>query len=404
MLLSLLLTGLLTAQAGPAAPASQASHEAAVELAQNGEYEQALEAFRRIASQNPRDHASRLWIARLHVWMGNDDLAEPVFRSVMLEDPSNVEARVGLGRTLVALRRGDEAVMVLEQAEQNAPDNPDVLVALGRARRYTGDTTLSLGYLQRAVAIAPTSMNRAALERTRVVHDHRVETTGFVESFNIPVADTRNGDIAANIRITDRFRVIGRGQYQRKFGISEQRGGIGLEWRGVPQTTLHAHALIGPGNDVLPRTDGNLELVHVRGAMDWVAGLRYIDFSAADVTVFSPGVTWWASDRLSLGLRYAAAFTNVDTSSSGETGHTAQLRGSYLVYPRVWANLGYTRGVDNFDTLSPDRLGDFRANTASGGLRVELPSLTSLIGQYEHQRRPNDTEMNRVTISIVQRF
>jgi hypothetical protein len=82
----------------------------------------------------------------------------------------------------------------------------------------------------------------------------------------------------------------------------------------------------------------------------------------------------------------------------------SQTRGTRRLVPRVWLNAGYAYGTDNFDTLSPDRVGDFRAHTASGGLRIDLPSLTSVYGIYEHQWRPNDIQMGRLNISIVQRF
>jgi YaiO family outer membrane protein len=402
MLLSLLLTGLLTASAEQVSQ-TPATREAAIELAQSGEYDEALDTFRRVAAANPRDIEARLWIARLHVWMGHPDRAEPVFRSVLLENPSSIDARLGVGVALVSLNRADEALEVLEPAEQLAPNDPEVLAALGRAHRLAGNTSLSLGYLERAAAMAPTMDNRLSLEQTRMLYDHRVESTSYVEDFSLPVANTASTDFLANVRISDRLRVIGRGQFQRKFSESEQRGGLGIEWRWDGQTTMYAQALVGPGNTVLPRTDANLEVGHIRGAAEWVAGVRFIDFAGASVTVLSPGATWWPRDRVSFGLRYSLAMTNFDDVES-QTGHSATLRGSYMVYPRVWLNAGYSTGVENFDNLSPDRVGDFRANTASGGVRIDLPTFTSVFGIYEHQRRANDIKMNRVTVALVQRF
>ena len=406
MLLSLLLTGLLTAHADAAGQFASVTTDAAIELAHNGDYEEALDSFRRIAAGNPRDFQSRLWIGRLHLWMGHPERAEPVLRSVMLQDPSNVDVKLALGTALVAIGRYDEAVDVLEQADAQDSENPSVLAALGRAHRLAGNSTQSLVYAQRAFTMAPTTDNRLLLEASRRAHDHRVEVTSFFEDFSASagVSDTNGTDMLANVRMTDRLRLVGRGQYQRKFGFSDQRGGLGLEWRWMPQTTLLVQGLVGPGNQVLPRADANVELSHMRRNADWTVGVRHIAFDGGAVSVVSPGVNWWASDRISLGLRYSLGMTQVDAVDTTEQGHSLSVRGSYLMYPRVWLNLGYTRGVDNFDIVSGDQLGDFPANTATGGVRFDLPSMTSIVGQYQYQSRPDSIRMNRVTFGLAQRF
>src|SRR5688500_13907702 len=114
----------------PQASAAAGQIPTAVEataLAETGNHEAALDAFRRIAAANPRDHAARLWIARLHNQMGNPELAEPVYRSVMLEDPANFDAMLGIGVTLVALGRTDDGIEMLRRAEDQPPQNAVVL-------------------------------------------------------------------------------------------------------------------------------------------------------------------------------------------------------------------------------------------------------------------------------------
>lgn len=403
MLLFVLVTGMLAGQ--PQATAGTTpTHAAATELARNGQRQEALDAFRRLAAANPGDHQARVGIARLHMEMGDPERAESVFRSVLLEDPSNLDAVIGLSGVLNELRRSEEAVEMLERAEQKAPENPAVLAALGESHRGAGRTTRSLAYLRRAVAAAPTRQNRDALERTQFVHGHRVESHSFFESFNVDVPDTRATDLTVNARLSDRFRMLGRGQVQRKFGVTEQRGGVGVEWQWKPDTTVMSHILVGPGNEVLPTLDVNLGVGHGAGAAEWTVGARYIEFDLADVVVISPAVTWWLNDRMSVGLRYALSATDFHMISGGQDTHSAKVHGAYLVYPRVWLNAGYARGIDSFDTLSPDRIGEFDAGTASGGLRIELPTLTSVVGTYEYQWRPNDTEMSRFSVSLVQRF
>jgi hypothetical protein len=69
----------------------------------------------------------------------------------------------------------------------------------------------------------------------------------------------------------------------------------------------------------------------------------------------------------------------------------------------VWLHVGYAAGVDNFDNFSIDQIGDFRANTLATGARIPLVTLTTIVANYERQRR-NDAEMERFTVSLQQQF
>jgi YaiO family outer membrane protein len=402
----LLLTSLLSAAQAPAAASGQVPTIVdGTTLAQEGHYEAALEAFRRIAAANPRNHEARLWIGRLHNWMGHSEQAEPVFRSVLLEDPANVEAMIGLGTTLVELRRTEEGIDMLRRAEQAQPQNPELLADLGRAHVLAGHTTLGLAYAERAVTIAPTEAHRVMLEQARVVHDHRVEIRSFGERYNTTTADTGSVDVGLNYRLRENLRIIGRGQHQDKFGFSEQRGGGGFEWRFLPRTALFGQVLVGsPDSVVLPRVDVNGEISHTEGPSHWVAGYRFFDFGGANASVISPGVTIWPTERFSIGARYFLTVTDFATLSGTQNDHSGTVRGAYQLKPRINVSAAYARGTENFDTLSPDRLGSFAANTVSGGVRFDFPSLTSLNGVYEHQWRPQDIRMHRLSISLLQRF
>ena len=395
MLPALLLTALLGAQA-PSADQAEA-------LAREGRYEEALHAFRQIVGANPRDLRGRLWIARLHGLMGNPELAEPVYRSVRLEDPGSLEATLGLGNTLVALARFDDAIEVLRRAEEQEPNNVEVLSSLSTAHRLAGHTTRAVLYSERALQAGPSLQTRQTREQARTVHGHRIELSSFGEQYDTGVRETAAGDIRANFRVHERLRVMGRGQYQRKFGFSEQRGGGGMEWRWQPATSVFSHVLIGPDNVVLPQVDVNAEIAHTYRASLWTAGYRFIDFAHASVSVLSPAVTWWPTPRVSLGVEYHLANTTFDAVRGVDDNHSAAARLGYRLRPRLWILGAVSRGTEDFDTLSPDRIGDFQANTVTAGARLDLPSLTSILGQYQHQWR-DPVEMHRVTLSIVQRF
>lgn len=376
---------------------------AAIRLAEEGRNEEALAALQKIAAVNPTDHLTRLWIAQVHDRMGHPDLAEAVYRSILLEDPLNVDALAGVGVTLVEQDQIDAAIAMFERAEQLAPQNPNVLAALGDAYELAGHTERSLTYFERAAAISPTPSRQIALEQARREYRHRFESQGYDEQFNGDTPATRGSDLAVNVRLSETLRVFGRGQLQTKFGRREDREGGGAQWRWMPSTTLTGHALVGSGNRVLPQGDylGQIDYSYHRAT--WSGAVRYFDFFGANVVMWSPSVTVTPTSRWTFGLRYAG--TTTDTiSATGVHGHTVQLRAAHGITPRVWLHGGYTRGVENFENFSVDRIGAFRAHTATAGVQVLLPTLTSIVGSYDYQHRVNGVTMNRFNVGLVQSF
>ena len=405
MLFSLLLVTLLAAEPAqifqaPALP----TFADAVQMADDGREEEALAAFRRLVSANPNDHDARIWIGRLHERMGHPDLGEAVYRSVVIEDDDNVDALVGLASTLLAQNAPGEAIEILERAEELAPRREDVLTLLARAHRRAGSPEQSILYYERVAAIIPSEQHQLSLEDARLPYLHRVEVRGFSEQFSGTAPDSRNGEIAVNYRLNERLRVFGRGEVQRKLGFREERGGGGVEWRWTRRTTLRTQLLVAPDTIVMPEADFLGEIAYMNGDATWTGAYRYFDFTGARVSVFSPAVAWPAADRLDLAVRYALSVTESSTLFGRDYGQSVHLLGAYQWRPRLSFLAGYAAGVEDFEHFSIDRIGDFRANTVSGGVRYNLPSLTGLIGTYEHQWRSGGVSMGRVTVALAQRF
>jgi YaiO family outer membrane protein len=404
MLFTLLLVAALAdAPPASAAPATSTFAEAA-ELETAGRYDEALTAFQEVVAANPNDLQARLAIARLHMRMNHPDRAEAVYQGVRLDDTTNLEAVLGVADARIAQWRSEDALEALERAEELAPDDPRVLEALGRTHQQAGRSTLAVAYMQRAVSLSSARAYRMSLERARVAHQNRLEIRSFAEEFSGTTPKSGNGDVSLHIRLTDAVRVHGRGQVQRKFDVDDARGGAGVEWRWTPATTFVAQALVGPGNRVLPTSDVLGGVNYTTGPMSAMGSVRFFDFEGARVTTLSPALTFWPTERLSVGMRYALSVTDTSMLPTTSMGHSTQVNGSYQVFPRVWLDLGFARGVEDFDYFSIDRIGAFQANTGSAGVRVDLPWLTSLVGTYERQQRNDDTTMQRIRFGITQRF
>jgi len=395
----LVLTALLAAQPAPDQRAE------AERLARTGAHAEALARFQALVAENPEDVGARIWVGRLHFWMGHADWAEAVFRSVLSSHPDHVEAIVGLGAAITADDRPEEAIAVLDRAEALAPDDADVLAALGRAYLTAGHLRLAGAYYTRARLLRPADPDiRDGDERIRRIAGHRVEALGFFESFDFGVSDTWSGELEINLRVADGFRVFARGQQQRKFDETESRGGGGFEWRPNRRVTLVGRALLAPGALVLPESDVLGEVLYARKRLELTASARYADFDAARAWILSPGLTWWFSDRLAVTARYFHSETEFADSGGTSSNDSGLVRVRARLWPRVWVHGSYASGTESFETLSIDRLGEFRADTAGGGFQIDLPSLTTFAGAYEFQWRDNDTRMARVTVTLVQRF
>lgn len=400
LVVALLAIGPPTVSAQSGASSSDADRAEAA-----GRYEEALAAYQRLAAADAGDHRGRLAIARLQERLGHPDRAEAVFRSVMLEDPRSLEATLGTARTLIEQLRPEDALDVLDAAEYLAPEDPAVLAALGRAHGDAGHASTSVSYFLRAASISRTREHLFSFEQARLAHEHRIESRSFGEQYSGSTPNARAADLAVNLRVNDRLRISGRGQVQRKRGLSEARGGAGLEWRTTAYTTVVAQALIGRDNVVIPGQDYLAEVDHVYGTTTWIAGVRYFNVDTSAVTTVSPALTWQAGDRMSFTLRYALSLTDRSAEQAAVMkGHTAHLRGSYQLRPRVTVLAGYAYGVDDFDTLSVDRLGAFSAHTGSIGARADLSTLTSIAGSFERQSRQADVTLQRFTLTLAQRF
>jgi YaiO family outer membrane protein len=400
MLFTLLL---VTALAGEPAPQALPTFADAVQMAEAGLTNEALAAFQRLVAANPNDRAARLWIARLYERMGEPERAEPVYRSVYLEDKTSVEALLGLASSLMAQHAEREGMEMLARAEELEPQNPAVLEAQARAHRRVGSPERAVGYYERVSAAQPTEQHLLSLEDARRSYQHRVDVRGFSEQFSGTAPNSSNGEVALNYRFSDRTRLFGRGEFQRKLGFREARGGGGVEWRWKQTVTLRGQALIAPDKVVMPEGDYLGELQHVYGRSVWTYTFRHFDFTGARVAVLSPAVTWPAMDRLDLSIRYALSLTESNTVSN-EAGQSVHVRGAYQYRPRLAILGAVAAGVDDFDHFSIDRIGDFRAITAGVGARYDLRTLTAVVGMFDWQSRRGGVNMSRVTLAVQQSF
>lgn len=392
---------------GAAQTTPPVNRDEAIRLARTGAHAEALRQFQLVVRDHPEDLEARIWIGRLQLWLGHPREARETFAAVLAVRPDAVDALVGVGDADSALGQPEEAIATLQRAASQVPGDADVIASLARAHRRAGQTTAALREFERAAALRPADRDiRLGLEQTRRAWAHGVEVGYFGEDYNGPISGAVNGEINLSLRVSDDVRALARVQTQRKFGFTDTRAGAGVEWRVRRNVTVAAMALFAGDAQVLPSNDVAGELRYVRGRAELSGGVRHVSFDGASVWIASPALVYWISDRWAVTGRYFRSQTNYDRTTLGSVGaNSGAVQTSVNVRPRLWLSAAYARGNETFETLSPDRIGRFGADTLGGGARVDLPSLSSVAVGVEHQwRHDNDRRMLRVTVGVAQRF
>jgi YaiO family outer membrane protein len=373
----------------------------AEQLARSGRTVEALAIFERIGAEHPTDVEVRLWIARLQLRMGRTEEAEAGFRAVVLEHPSDVDARIGLGAALTRRDAWQEALAILIGAEQDAGENADLFGALARAYRRGGDDRRALEYYKRATALAPGDPD--------VVEGYEAAVRAYGSSIAVEglgeggVSDARSVSLIASLRVLPRLEIEGRAREQNRDGSSDTLFGGGGIWRIDRSTNLAIRGAGGVGNVSLPNGDLMAEVRHYRGAFELGGIVRYLSFADVGVTTASPLLAWDTGERWRLATRYTYSWSSFHTGeSSGD--HSVLLRETFRSWRRVDMTATYAYGIESFEILTADRIGNLGAHTIAATVQFRTPSLTSVATTWERQWRSNDTRLDRLTVLVMQGF
>ena len=157
-------------------------------------------------------------------------------------------------------------------------------------------------------------------------------------------------------------------------------------------------------NTSLPNADLMAEATHYRGAIEIGGNVRHLSFFDVDVTAASPILAWDKGERWRLATRYTYSQSSFHTTGESSGDHSVLLRETFRAWRRVDMTLTYAYGIESFEDLTADRIEKLGANTVAATVQFRLPSLTSLAATWEHQWRPNDSRLDRLTVVVVQGF
>lgn len=120
-----------------------------------GRPKEALAAFERCLSFDPKDPDSLFWMAKAYESAGRIDDAEKLYARGLEVSPGYLDLRIGIGRMHLRQGRLAQARRDVDQVLTVAPDNVDALLLGGLVQRATGNYAEAKRLLEKGVARSP---------------------------------------------------------------------------------------------------------------------------------------------------------------------------------------------------------------------------------------------------------
>lgn len=135
-------------------PEEAARLRRAQDVAQRGDYQEALGEFRSLLAENPRLAAAQVGAGAVTLEQGDLRAAQRSYEAAIKADARNVDAWVGLGRTQSAAGRPEEAVKAYRAALAIAPADMRAISGIADALEATGTGPAAIPFLERLSADA----------------------------------------------------------------------------------------------------------------------------------------------------------------------------------------------------------------------------------------------------------
>lgn len=129
-------------------------NELGIQAIQEENFEKAAEWFTKAIEENPNEVIGYINFGNLLASMNENERAERFFQKAITLDEHVATAYYSLANLYYDAERFEEAAKLYEKAISNGIEGPDAYYMLGKCFEKTGQTKLSLPYLQRAYELA----------------------------------------------------------------------------------------------------------------------------------------------------------------------------------------------------------------------------------------------------------
>jgi tetratricopeptide (TPR) repeat protein len=120
-----------------------------------GEYEKAIEAYKRALQLSPNSEAAYYHLGMAYSSLGRYDEAVGVYNRAIRIKPDYASAHFNLGHAYSNLKHYDKAIRAFRQAIQYEPDNTEAYLALGRAYLDSGKEDKAVDAFETAIRRNP---------------------------------------------------------------------------------------------------------------------------------------------------------------------------------------------------------------------------------------------------------
>ena len=169
---------------------------------------------------NPDSDDAILGLARVDLYEGKLDEAEPRIARVLARRPGNTEAKALSARVVLARGEPAEAEVMFRELRTSLPEDPDILLGLGDSLRGTLQDDAARLVYRDAAAVDPASAEIKARVAQGIRPRWRLDLDGSLSSLTRSGADWQEGSahlgyalnerttISGGIEVTNRFKIL----------------------------------------------------------------------------------------------------------------------------------------------------------------------------------------------------
>lgn len=133
----------------------QTELQAAEDLLNGGQYDQAISAYQAILDKTPALTMINMQIGRAHRLKKDYDSALASYQAILKADPTNERAKIEIGMTNLEKGDLDAAELALSEAAQGMGASREVFYNLGEVKFAKGETEEAMKWYQRAIDTDP---------------------------------------------------------------------------------------------------------------------------------------------------------------------------------------------------------------------------------------------------------
>ena len=368
-------------------------------LAWQDRYPSALTQFDSVLARSPSHPGARMAKAQVLAWSGRYGESESLLGKLAREFPETAAYREELGKVYLWDGQASKALTEYRQAYRMDRHSVEILRGLARASMQLRLTTDARRWYRQLLALDPSDQEaKSEVARLAYHSTYEVQIQGTYESFVRPGIDAHTiGQLEVFAALTDRWKPFLHYSRIAKFGMKDDRVGLGVYMTPGPSVSVLLQGILSPGSTVAPRTDVTAEVeAGIGSGMEIIGGYRYLKFGNTDVHIIHPGLIYYASGSLWLAVSAYLGHTSLQTSSNAFL-----LTCSYEMMPLTTARVGVFSGNEAFRATTLNELSTVKSQGGFISLKTALTEFLAADIRYQYTAHGSPSSAHLITITLA---